>query len=64
MLRASEGAEMGQQKEGNERKGCLQIIKVKEHLQSLKSNVRFVTPGEKGMLIPKGAENPKERSDS
>lgn len=53
---------MGQQKEGDEHKGCLQIIKIKE--RSLKSNVRFVTPGQKGMLIPKGAENPKERSDS
>lgn len=32
--------------------------------QSLKSNVRFVTPEEKGIIIPKGAENPKERSNS
>lgn len=51
---------MGQQKEGNEHKGCLKTIK---RVQSLKSNVRFVTPGEKGILIPKGAENPQERSD-
>ena len=33
-------------------------------MQSLKSSVRFVTPGEKGMLIPEGAENTKERLDS
>lgn len=64
MLRASEHAEMGQKKEGNEHEGWVQIIKIKEHVQSLKSNVTFVTPGEKGMLMPKGAENPKERSDS
>lgn len=59
MLRVTEGAEMGQEREGNEHKGCLQIIKTEEC--SLKSNVRFVTPGEKGMLIPKGAENPRKR---